>query len=651
MAGTFALCVVVAASLASYVLAQPQFPDEASGLPHYHLVATQSVTTGYKSPYGGDEIYGLNVGKNTIGGDIYEYNWTVSWLIMYPDCVARRIVAVNKQYPGPTVRISTGDSVRIHVDNKMPSEGVTMHWHGIRQLGQPWQDGAAYINQCPIQPEASWTYEFSVPEQHGTFWYHSHLGLEKGAGSLGLFIVDPVEPPPFQVGQDLPFLISDWLHIDETYNAATLALSANSLLLNGRGFYPCKEGASNLDSYTDCRPNNYACGNTTMRVKPGKKYLLRVVNTGSGEYIVVQFQSHNLTVVLADGGYTKQIVVDKLYVAPGQAYGVILKTNQKPYAYWIALTTVFSPTPTCYLSTKTDQCPKLVATLFYMNSPVGKFVGEPPFNSPFTQYYDALEPVIAFDKSIQMHKKYIEPLPAITRTIKLGQAAGWDGFVPIFDLNRIQGISAPTPVLHAQYFGVDLETDTTAKDDYDPADPFTYSIVGKNGTKGTPIYDIKKDDGVFIIFQNSMINVTNFPDPMITSDPKVNYTGLYASLLVTSISHSWHLHGHDFWVLGEGLGIYNNATDFPKLNTKNPIKRNVTPQVPLGWTAILWKADNPGAWIAHCHFDQHLAAGMFVVFMVDKENIPPPPTNLDMCGKVKNYKVPGVTYLDAPAKV
>ena len=58
-----------------------------------------------------------------------------------------------------------------------PSSAIVQHWHGIFQEGTQWADGPVGVNQCPIIPGESFLYDFTVPDQAGSFWYHSHHGL------------------------------------------------------------------------------------------------------------------------------------------------------------------------------------------------------------------------------------------------------------------------------------------------------------------------------------------------------------------------------------------------------------------------------------------------------------------------------------------
>jgi Multicopper oxidase len=81
--------------------------------------------------------------------------------------------------------------------------------------------------------------------------------------------------------------------------------------------------------------------------------------------------------------------------------------------------------------------------------------------------------------------------------------------------------------------------------------------------------------------------------------------------------HPWHAHGYSFWVVGQGQGIYDPATDVSKYNLKNPVLRDTASLQPLGWVALRFVADNPGTWLFHCHILSHQVMGMGFVMVVD----------------------------------
>ncbi|KAI3951297.1 hypothetical protein MKW92_041783 [Papaver armeniacum] len=96
--------------------------------------------------------------------------------------------------------------------------------------------------------------------------------------------------------------------------------------------------------------------------------------------------------------------------------------------------------------------------------------------------------------------------------------------------------------------------------------------------------------------------------------------------------HPWHLHGHDFWVLGYGEGKFSEENDEKNLNLKNPPLRNTVVVYPYGWTAIRFIADNPGVWPFHCHIEPHLHMGMGVIFAVAVDKIKQIPDGVLNCG-------------------
>ena len=88
------------------------------------------------------------------------------------------------KFPGPNLRAKHGSIIKVQVYNDLPTESVTVHWHGIHQTDNYWMDGAAYASQCPIQAHQNYTYVFRT-EMPGTFWYHSHNGIQRLDGIFG----------------------------------------------------------------------------------------------------------------------------------------------------------------------------------------------------------------------------------------------------------------------------------------------------------------------------------------------------------------------------------------------------------------------------------------------------------------------------------
>ena len=126
----------------------------------------------------------------------------------------------NKMIPGPTLRATVGDRVRVNVKNNL-TESSTIHWHGI--LIENKQDGVPFVTQDPIKPGASFTYEFTVPNP-GSHMYHSHLNSadQVNRGLLGAFIIEPKDK-------------TGW----PAYDKEVILILNDSLLgftINGKGF-------------------------------------------------------------------------------------------------------------------------------------------------------------------------------------------------------------------------------------------------------------------------------------------------------------------------------------------------------------------------------------------------------------------------------
>src|SRR5829696_8215682 len=101
--------------------------------------------------------------------------------------------AFNHQVPGPRIRVTEGDRIRINVTNHL-SESTTIHWHGLILPNA--MDGVAEVTQDPIEPGQSFSYEFTT-QQRGTYFYHTHRepDRQQALGMYGALIIDPKEPP------------------------------------------------------------------------------------------------------------------------------------------------------------------------------------------------------------------------------------------------------------------------------------------------------------------------------------------------------------------------------------------------------------------------------------------------------------------------
>jgi len=136
----------------------------------------------------------------------------------------------NGSMPGPTIEVTEGDRVRIHVKNELP-EPTSVHWHGIEVPNS--QDGAAGETQAPIMPGETYTYEFTL-YQSGTFMYHSGFNVMKQdqLGLVGFFVVHPKQPE-HKIDKDFAIFLQQWKLLPGSEYPDIVSMDTNWATFNG----------------------------------------------------------------------------------------------------------------------------------------------------------------------------------------------------------------------------------------------------------------------------------------------------------------------------------------------------------------------------------------------------------------------------------
>ncbi|MAT41365.1 MAG: copper oxidase [Anaerolineaceae bacterium] len=208
----------------------------------------------------------------------------------------------NGTVPGPMIRVTEGDIVRILIKNELP-EPTTIHWHGIAVPNA--MDGIPDITQKPILPGETFTYEF-IAQLTGTYMYHSHYDgdVQVSAGLYAPFIIDPKELTSPAPDIDVNLMISEWLLRDgETFAAMPMAgMEPNYFTINGKAF-PDTE---------------------TINVKKGQLVRLRLA--GIGQFVhPIHLHGVPFTIVATDGHpvpKAAQLTKDTVLVSPGERYDI-----------------------------------------------------------------------------------------------------------------------------------------------------------------------------------------------------------------------------------------------------------------------------------------------------------------------------------------
>ncbi|KAG1759871.1 laccase [Suillus placidus] len=243
--------------------------------------------------------------------------------VIAPDGFRRPATLVDGVFPGPLIAAQKGDRFDIEVVNKLKddsmSELTSIHWHGISQNGTNYADGTSFVTQCPITPNHTFTYSFSAQNQTGTFWYHSHYSCDGLRGPLVIY--DPHEPMAHMYDVDdasTVITLADWYHAFAR-NLRHQIVFANSMLINGHGRYA----------------GGHKSKLAVIKVRPGKRYRLRLIQMSCDSNVLFSIDGHNLTVIEADGLLTEPLLVDQLQIFAGQRYSVILSADQPVDNYWV----------------------------------------------------------------------------------------------------------------------------------------------------------------------------------------------------------------------------------------------------------------------------------------------------------------------------
>ncbi|KAI5059105.1 hypothetical protein GOP47_0025424 [Adiantum capillus-veneris] len=548
-------------------------------------------------------------------GNVLKLMWEVDYVLWSPDCVEKVVIGINGAFPGPTIRGHEGDTLEVHVHNLLPTESVSIHWHGIQQVDTPWADGVAFVTQCAIASGETFIYSFKL-EKAGTYSYYGFNGLQRSAGLYGMLIVEGNEKDPFEYGGEFNLLVSDWWH-KSAYEQTTGLLAPlpqfqwvgepQTLLINGRGSYDCalvpKGGLTSSGDVKVCNTSNPQCASPVMPVERGKMYRLRIASVASISSLNFVVEKHKLKVVEADGNYVEPAEVDDLDIYPGQSYSVLLNSNQFPGRnYWVALN----------VRGRAPQTPPHLTILNYFPVPPST---PPPMAPPTGPLWNDIAYSIAQNNLYKARKGDKQTVPTIVeqQIVFLTTQNFVNGKIK-WAINNISLALPSTPYLQAFIYDLDdAYVDQSSATTYDQSYNISMPPENVNATMASSFYKLHFWHTIDVVLQNAN---TLFPG--------------------NSMIHPWHLHGHDFWIIGQGIGKFDPEKDPSNYNLQDPPLRNTVPLFPYGWVTLRFTANNIGAWLLHCNIEPHFLMGMGVVleegihWLLDE-----PPSSTMGCGLTK----------------
>ena len=606
----------------------------------------------------------------------------------------RMAIAVNGQIPGPTLIVHEGQTVIVNVHNKLTTEGISVHWHGIHQRDSPYMDGVGQVTQCQIGPSSSFSYQYKASPA-GTFWYHSHSGTQRTDGFFGGLIVKEKKERMENLARILNREFEDrpdqhTLTLLDWQNEASLDLFTQ---FKAGGFYKDKPiGEVPTKSDKRLRPtvsfDNGGAGpipyfsgiingkgrhadvpyNKTrlsiFTVKPKKTYRFRLIGAQETYAYKFSIDGHKLTVVATDGYWIKPIDnVDYIIIQTGERYDFLLNAGEEVKDYWIRAETLEinrtaegPPYPTlnhvaeAILHYKEDtdsenpddDIPSTEYESIKNASPGRQCCKDnqcKAVNCPFEKFHPSYYITCINVQSFSL----LEPTPDNELP---NPKASWGDCTHFMNFN-FEGSSTTSSVNGRNFILPSFPPQTQNQDFLEKSkicDPSADCNPSTINCSCVYTIDIPYKETVQFVFSNIGRN---------------------------SHSHPIHLHGHSFHVVHVGYPKYNQTSGFVEEHNKeifcddvhctkdgcnnkkctrprwastpphfsiNPFTvRKDTVTVPAGgYVVINFISDNPGHWFLHCHIDGHLLEGMALIVNeaseMQQELKPPPGIEKIKCG-------------------
>ncbi len=465
---------------------------------------------------------------------------------------AVRALALNGGIPGPTLRFREGDTARIRVHNRLEGEETSIHWHGL--LLSNVQDGVPHVTTPPIKPGTTHTFEFPLIHS-GTYWYHSHTGLQEQSGVYGSIVIEPKGGEPVKADRDHVVVLSDWTEEQPGEVMRTL--------MRGSEWYQLKKGsmqslagaakAGALKDFWDRERSRMPAMDISdvaydaflangkesigLPAKPGEKVRLRFINAAASTYFYLQSAAGPLQVVAADGPAVEPLKVNRLLTGMAETYDVIVTIPEA--GRWEVRATA--------------QDGSGHASVW-----LGSGAEHPAPDIPRPDNY-------RMDSHLMAAMDDMDDMPGM----KHGQGGmKEEAERPLSPYGQLR--ARKSTALAASLPRREMELRLTGD-----MERYIWSFNGKT----------MAEDGVIKIKRGEVLKLVLINDTM--------------------MHHPIHLHGHFFRVL-EGQG------------DKAPLKHTVDVP-PMGKRTIEFEANEYGDWLFHCHLLYHMHAGMARVFSYEEQ--------------------------------
>ena len=517
-------------------------------------------------------------------------------------------IGINGATPGPVIRLKEGQNVRLAVTNTLAEES-SIHWHGLLLPFQ--MDGVPGVSFPGIKPGATYPYQFPV-RQSGTYWYHSHSGMQEAMGLYGAIVIDPAGPDPVAYDREHVILLADWSFMHPHTILRKLKAQAGYFnmqkqtlagRLAGKDQSPAERrmwAKMRMDptDISDVTGSTYhflvnghdSAANWTGLFAPGERVRLRIINASAMTNFNIRIPGLPMTVVAADGQNVQPVATDEFQIAVAETYDVIVQPSAD-MAYG-------------FIAEAIDRSGQVRATLAPragMIAPI-PLIRERPLLTMKDMGMGEMDMAGSGDMAGMDHSATGGDMagmdhsamgggamnmrdPSVAPQVKLGPGVATLSPMPMDRTGeRPTGLEkvdhrvltyrdlkslAPNPDTRAPSREIDLHLTANME-------RYMWSFDGQKFSENSEPIPFRHMERVRV----NLINDTMMPHPI-------------------------HLHGHFFEVVTGNPGHH-------------PLKHTVN-VLPGGKVSFDLTADGLGDWAFHCHMLLHMMSGMFRVVTVRKE--------------------------------
>ncbi|CAF9904739.1 hypothetical protein IMSHALPRED_000159 [Imshaugia aleurites] len=513
--------------------------------------------------------WGSRTAKNTnpytdspTTGKVRSYDFHIARGTIAPDGYQKEVLLINGQFPGPTIEANWGDTITVHVHNNL--------------IGP--EEGTALHWHGLLQTDSPW--EDGVPavqqcpiapgkslkytfkaDLYGTSWYHSHYSAQYAGGLFGPMIIHGPNNLDYDI--DLgPVLLTDYFH-KPYFQIVEEVMGTDLSLVAPKSDNNLINGKMdyNCSLVIDGTPCVDNAGLAKFRFQTGKTHRLRLINAGAEGIQKFSIDGHKMTIIANDFVPIVPYETEIVTLGVGQRSDVIVEASGDAHQAYWMRSTISNCSNTLQ--------PDAQAIIYYPHANMN----EKPTTTAWAD--DTAE--CANDLLTQTTPFYpITPAttPATTITLEIGTTINSTGHF-LWTMNN-----------------------SSFRADYNSP----LLLLAKAGNTS---YPLDPEWNVYDTGSNSTIR-------FIVSNP-------------TAAAHPMHLHGHNMYVLAEGVGEWDGST---VVDPGNPQRRDVQLLQPLGYIVVQIDAANPGVWPFHCHIAWHVSGGLYVNIMerpddIMQQDIPP----------------------------